>query len=68
VSVYPGWLRGALTFVIPLAFAVTVPAEAISDRIEWWWLVAAVAVTLVSLVGCRAIWKWGIKNYSGASA
>ena len=26
VSLYPGWLRFALTFIVPVAFAVTVPA------------------------------------------
>jgi ABC-2 type transport system permease protein len=28
VSLYPGWLRYGLTFIIPVAFATTVPAEA----------------------------------------
>jgi ABC-2 type transport system permease protein len=28
VGIYPGWLRTSLTFLVPLAFAVTVPAEA----------------------------------------
>ncbi len=68
VTVYPGWLRGTLTFVIPLAFAVTVPAEMISRRIGvieigWALLVTAAFVTLA-----RIVWRWGIKNYSGASA
>ena len=33
VGIYPGWLRGVLTFVVPLAFAVTVPAGALTDRL-----------------------------------
>ncbi len=68
VGIYPGWLRGALTFLVPLAFAVTVPAEAISARISWWWLALAVVVAALTMVGSRAIWRWGIRNYSGASA
>ncbi len=68
VGIYPGWLRGALTFLIPLAFAVTVPAEALSARIEWSWLALAVGVAIVTMVGSRAVWRWGIRNYSGASA
>lgn len=68
VSVYPIWLRGSLTFVIPLAFAVTVPAETLSGRVEVWWVAIAVGVTLAMLALSRFIWRWGIRNYSGASA
>ena len=28
VSIYPGWLRFGVTFLVPIAFAITVPAEA----------------------------------------
>lgn len=33
IGIYPGWLRGGLTFLAPLAFAVTVPAEALTGRL-----------------------------------
>lgn len=68
VTVYPGFLRAALTFLIPLAFAVTVPAETITAKINWWMLVVGFGVTVLALVGARAVWRWGISNYSGASA
>ena len=68
VGIYPGWLRGALTFIIPLAFAITVPAEIVSGRVNWWWLALGVVVTVIALIGCRLIWRWGIRNYAGASA
>jgi ABC-2 type transport system permease protein len=67
VSIYPLWLRGSLTVLIPLAFAITVPAEIITNRINWWWLAAGVAVTVAALFVCRLVWRWGIRNYSGAS-
>jgi ABC-2 type transport system permease protein len=68
VTVYPGFLRASLTFLIPLAFAVTVPAETITAKINWWMLVIGAGVTVLALVGVRAVWRWGISNYSGASA
>ena len=68
VTIYPLWLRGSLTVVIPLAFAITVPAEIISNRIEWWWLALPVGVSVAALGVSRLIWKWGVRNYSGASA
>ena len=68
VGIYPLWLRGTLTVIFPLAFAITVPAELIAGRIEWWWMLAAVGVTVVAFLVCRRLWIWGIRNYSGASA
>lgn len=68
VGIYPLWLRTSLTIVIPLAFAVTVPAEIISARVNWWWMAAGIGVTVLALIGSRLVWRWGIRNYSGASA
>lgn len=68
VSLYPTWLRLTLTFLVPLAFAVTVPAEVVADRFDAstivWSLVVAAGFALVA----RLVWKRGIRNYSGASA
>src|SRR5512140_559425 len=33
VGIYPDWLRIGLTFLVPVAFAVTVPAEALTGRL-----------------------------------
>ncbi|MGB8706418.1 MAG: ABC-2 family transporter protein [Dehalococcoidia bacterium] len=42
ISLYPGWLRYGLTFIIPVAFATTVPAEALTGRLTWQTLLGAV--------------------------
>jgi len=68
VSLYPGWLRFALTFIVPVAFATTVPAEALSGRLTWQTLLGAVALAAALLVASRWFWRVGIRNYSGASA
>ncbi len=68
VGIYPFWLRSSLTVIIPLAFAITIPAEIISDRVNWEWMLAWVGVATLALVGSRLVWRWGVKNYSGASA
>lgn len=68
VTVYPGWLRGTLTFLVPLAFAVTVPAQAVTNRIGWPVLMWAPVAAAIALLVTRLIWRWGIRNYSGASA
>jgi ABC-2 type transport system permease protein len=68
VGVYPGWLRIGLTFLVPLAFAVTVPSEAITSRLGWGTVALAAGVALVLAVASRAFWKAGLRRYSGASA
>ena len=68
VDIYPNWLRYGLTFLVPVAFAVTVPASAITGRLtlETWF--GALALTMVLFIVARTIWRIGLKNYSGASA
>ena len=68
VSLYPGWLRYGLTFVIPVAFATTVPAEALTGRLTWGTLLGAVVLAVVLLAVSRVFWRVGLRHYSGASA
>jgi ABC-2 type transport system permease protein len=68
ISLYPGWLRYGLTFIIPVAFATTVPAEALTGRLTWVTLVIAVALAVVLFMLSRLCWRAGLRHYSGASA
>ena len=68
VGIYPDWLRNGLTFLVPVAFAVTVPAEAITNRLTAQSLLFAAALTLMFAVLARVVWRLGLRNYSGASA
>jgi len=68
VGIYPDWLRLGLTYLIPVAFAVTVPAEALTGRLTPELLAGTFVFTLVALFITRRLWLLGLKNYSGASA
>ncbi len=68
VGIYPTWLRLGVTFLIPVAFAVTVPAEAVTSRLEWQTLLIAVAFAIALFAATRWFWRFGLKSYSGASA
>ena len=50
VTIYPGWLRIGLTFLVPVAFAVTVPAEALASRLTPTTLGLAAGFALVLLL------------------
>src|SRR5713101_3830479 len=68
VGVYPGWLRYSVTFLVPVAFAVTVPAQALTSRLHWPTLGLSVGFGVVLFGFTRWFWRFGLRNYSGASA
>jgi len=68
VTIYPSWLRISLTFLVPIAFAVTVPAEAITSRLTAETLALTAGFAVALLVFTRWWWRFGLRRYSGASA
>ena len=68
VTIYPNWLRIGLTFLVPVAFAVTVPAEAITNRLTAPTLLGAFGLAILLMVLARFVWRLGLRSYSGASA
>ena len=68
VSLYPGWLRFALTFIVPVAFATTVPAEALTGRMNEVTLAGAIVMAVVMSVISRVFWRLGLRHYTGTSA
>ena len=68
VGIYPDWLRVGLTFLVPVAFAVTVPAEALTNRLTPSSMLGALALTVFFAAISRFIWRLGVRSYSGASA
>ena len=67
-GIYPPWLRFGVTFLVPIAFAVTVPAEAITSRLDWQTMLVAIVFAIVLAGFTRWFWRYGLKNYTGASA
>lgn len=68
VGIYPSWLRLLLTFLVPIAFAVTVPSTALVGRLNMQTLLLTAMLTIALLLVSRWVWKTGLRNYSGASA
>jgi len=68
VSVYPIWLRISVTFLVPIAFAITVPAEAVTSRLEWGTVALAFGFAAALFAFTRWWWRFGLRRYSGASA
>ena len=68
VTIYPDWLRASLTFLVPIAFAVTVPAQALTSQLTPETLALAAGFAVVVLVASRAFFRIGLRRYSGASS
>lgn len=68
VGIYPPWLQVALTLVVPIAFAITIPVEALIGRLEPMTLLVTVGLAIGFLVVSRWFWKIGLRHYTGASA
>ncbi len=68
VSAFPPGLRAFFTFVVPVAFLTTVPAEAILGRSSGSWLLAGLSVGVGSLVASRWFWRFALRFYTSASS
>lgn len=68
VEIYPNWLRAMLTYVVPVAFIITVPAQALSGRLEPPYVLVAGLVAVGSLIFSSLFWRFGLRFYTGASA
>ncbi len=68
ISAYPQGMRFFLTFVLPVAFLTTVPAEAILGRARSTWLLASLVVACASLALSRWFWRFALRFYTSASS
>jgi ABC-2 type transport system permease protein len=68
VGVYPGWMRYGVTFLVPVGFAVTVPAQAVTSRLHGGTLALAAGFAVALFAFTRWFWRIGLRHYSGASA
>ncbi|MBI1948674.1 MAG: ABC-2 family transporter protein [Deltaproteobacteria bacterium] len=67
MAAYPAAYRFAFTFVMPVAFMTTVPAELLLGRGQPTMLLGSALIALVLLVASRAFWRFALKSYTGAS-
>jgi ABC-2 type transport system permease protein len=68
VGIYPPWLRLALTFLIPVAFATSVPASALAGKLSLQALGGAALFAAALFTAARLFWRVGLRQYSGASS
>jgi ABC-2 type transport system permease protein len=68
LQAYPAALRWLFTFLLPVAFLTTVPAEALLGRAQGHWVAGSLLAALLSLVGTRLFWQRALRHYTSASS
>jgi ABC-2 type transport system permease protein len=68
VGLYPGWLRLALTWVVPVGVMTTVPAQALTGELSAGMLIGSVALAATLLASASALFRFGLRRYASASS
>mgnify|MGYP001053951819 CR=1 FL=1 len=68
ISAFPSWVRVLFTFILPIAFITTAPAEALIGRFSINTIVAALVLALLLLVAARWLWNFAVSSYTSASS
>jgi ABC-2 type transport system permease protein len=65
---YPVAYRFFFTFVIPVAFLTTIPAEALLNQSEVEWVLGAAGLAIALLFASRQFWRFALRFYTSASS
>lgn len=68
VGLYPDWIKLVLTWVIPLGFITTVPAQALTEGLQIELLLAALLLAGLLFLGAAAFFRTGLRRYDSASS
>lgn len=68
IAAYPGAYRVFFTFVLPVAFMTTVPADVLLGRGEVAWVFGGLAIAGVLMITARLFWRYALRFYTSASS
>lgn len=67
-DIFPRAVRIPLTYFLPIAFVVFVPAQALTGRLVWWQIPVAILIAAIFLTLANVVWRAGLRRYSSASS
>ena len=65
---YPLAYRFFFTFIVPVAFLTTIPAESILNRTQISWVIGSGFLALGLLIISAKFWRFALKFYTSASS
>jgi len=67
VSAYPGALRFLFVYLVPIAWTTTIPASALTGRMEPAIALVAIGVAVIAFALARILWRQALRRYTGVS-
>lgn len=67
-DIFPRAVRIPLTYFIPIAFVVFIPAQALTGRLQFWQIPLAIGIAAIFLTLANVVWRAGLRRYSSASS
>lgn len=68
IAAYPIAYRFFFTFIVPVAFLTTVPAETLLSRVHGDWILGSGVLAIVLLLISRSFWQFALRFYTSASS
>jgi len=68
MAAYPTAYRIFFTFVVPVAFLTTVPANVLLGRGERVWIAGAIILAIALFYASQAFWQFALRFYTSASS
>ena len=68
INAYSPGFRIFFTYVVPVVFLTTVPAEAMLGRMTTGWLLTSVILATGLFVAARIFWLIALRSYTSASS
>ena len=68
IAAYPDAYRIFFTFVVPVTFLTTVPAQAMLSRADWPWLIGSAVLAAGLLFCANRFWRFALRFYTSASS
>ncbi|MCW1967564.1 MAG: ABC-2 family transporter protein [Anaerolineae bacterium] len=68
ITTFQGGVRFFLTYVMPIAFITTFPAQAFLGKLDAATTLTSVAIAAITFIASNRFWNFAIRNYSSASS
>jgi len=68
VAAFPVVVRMFFTFIVPVAFMTTIPAQVMLGQAQMHWLILQAAVAIGLFIFTRYFWRFALRFYTSASS
>lgn len=66
VTAFPTWVRIVLTFIVPIAFITTVPAQAVLGWLRPEGVLTGLLIAVILFGISRSFWRYALRHYTSA--